>query len=77
MSDDIFTMCRYGSFEDGDAKLDEVEMVEGFEIALKKLTEWVGTNVNNKTKIYFAGSSPTHTWWDQKLRQPVDNFFSQ
>lgn len=58
----IFTMCRYGSFEDGDAKLDEVEMVEGFEIALKKLTEWVGANVNNKTKIYFAGSSPTHTW---------------
>lgn len=55
-------MGRYGSFEDGDAKLDEVEMVEGFEIALKKLTEWLGTNIDkNKTRIYFAGSSPTHT----------------
>ncbi|KAM3274117.1 hypothetical protein ACQJBY_043351 [Aegilops geniculata] len=59
---DMKMKVMYGSFEDGDAKLDEVEMVEGFEIALKKLTEWVGANVNNKTKIYFAGSSPTHTW---------------
>ena len=55
-------MIRYGTFEDGDAKLDQVEMVEGFEIALKKLTDWLGTNIDNKTKIYFAGSSPTHTW---------------
>ena len=55
-------MIRYGTFEDGDAKLDQVEMVEGFEIALKKLTDWLETNIDNKTKIYFAGSSPTHTW---------------
>lgn len=56
-------MIRYGSFEDGDARLDEVEMVDGFEIALKKLTEWLGTNINkNKTRIFFAGSSPAHTW---------------
>jgi hypothetical protein len=55
-------MIRYGTFEDGDAKLDEVEMVEGFEIALRKLTGWLEANIANKTKIYFAGSSPTHTW---------------
>jgi len=59
----IFCMCRYGSFEDGDAKLDEVEMMDGFEIALKKLTEWLGENIDkNKTRIFFAGSSPTHSW---------------
>ncbi|KAK3118202.1 hypothetical protein QOZ80_9BG0695630 [Eleusine coracana subsp. coracana] len=53
----------YGSFEDGDAKLDEVEMLDGFEIALKKLTEWLGENIDkNKTRIFFAGSSPTHSW---------------
>jgi hypothetical protein len=53
-----FTMIR----DDGDAKLDEVEMVEGVQIALKKLTGWLEANIANKTKIYFAGSSPTHTW---------------
>lgn len=57
--------CRYGSFEDGDAKLDEVEMVDGYEIALKKLTEYLGANINkNKTRIFFAGSSPAHSWWE-------------
>lgn len=59
---DMRMKVMYGTFEDGDAKLDEVEMVEGFEIALKKLTGWLQTNIDNKTKIYFAGSSPTHTW---------------
>ncbi|CAM0950508.1 unnamed protein product [Alopecurus aequalis] len=59
---DMRMKVMYGTFEDGDAKLDEVEMVEGFEIALKKLTGWLETNIDNKTKIYFAGSSPTHTW---------------
>lgn len=54
---------RYGSFEDGDAKLDEMEMVDGFEIAIKKLTEWLAENIDkNKTRIFFAGSSPTHSW---------------
>jgi hypothetical protein len=58
-----FCMYRYGSFEDGDAKLDEVEMVDGFDIAIKKLTEWLGENIDkNKTRIFFAGSSPTHSW---------------
>jgi hypothetical protein len=56
-------MYRYGSFEDGDAKLDEVEMIDGFDIAIKKLTEWLGENIDkNKTRIFFAGSSPTHSW---------------
>ncbi|KAF0889628.1 hypothetical protein E2562_030114 [Oryza meyeriana var. granulata] len=60
---DMMMKVMYGSFEDGDAKLDEVEMVDGFEIALKKLTEWLGTNINkNKTRIFFAGSSPAHSW---------------
>jgi hypothetical protein len=35
----ISVLSRYGSFENGDARLEEVEMVDGFEIALKKLTE--------------------------------------
>ncbi|TVU27479.1 hypothetical protein EJB05_30093 [Eragrostis curvula] len=53
----------YGSFEDGDERLDEVEMIDGFEIALKKLTEWLGENIDkNKTRIFFAGSSPAHVW---------------
>ncbi|TVU27481.1 hypothetical protein EJB05_30095, partial [Eragrostis curvula] len=61
--DDMKMKVMYGSFEDGDARLDEVEMIEGFEIALKKLTEWLGENINkNKTRIFFAGSSPTHSW---------------
>ena len=55
-------MGRYGSFESGDARLDEVEMIDGFEIALKKLTEWLRENIDkNKTRIFF-GSSPTHSW---------------
>jgi hypothetical protein len=59
----IFCMGRYGSFEDGDARLNEVEMIDGFEIALKKLTKWLGENIDkNKTRIFFAGSSPTHSW---------------
>uniref|UniRef100_A0A0D9XVT5 Uncharacterized protein n=1 Tax=Leersia perrieri TaxID=77586 RepID=A0A0D9XVT5_9ORYZ len=60
---DMTMKVMYGSFEDGDAKLDEVEMADGFEIAVKKLTEWLGTNINkNKTRMFFAGSSPAHTW---------------
>jgi hypothetical protein len=56
-------MGRYGSFESGDARLDEVEMIDGFEIALKKLTKWLGENIDkNKTRIFFAGSSPSHSW---------------
>ena len=40
-----------------------MEMIDGFEIALKKLAEWLGENINkNKTRIFFAGSSPTHFW---------------
>jgi hypothetical protein len=59
----FFCMYRYGSFEDGDARLDEMEMIDGFEIALKKLTKWIGENIDkNKTRIFFAGSSPTHSW---------------
>ena len=59
----IFCKGRYGTFEDGDARLNEVEMIDGFEIALKKLTEWLGENTDkNKTRIFFAGSSPTHSW---------------
>ncbi|XP_066359756.1 xylan O-acetyltransferase 12-like isoform X2 [Miscanthus floridulus] len=61
--DDMRMKVMYGSFEDGDAKLDEMEMVDGFEIALKKLTEWLGENIDkNKTRIFFAGSSPAHSW---------------
>uniref|UniRef100_A0A0E0BMN9 Trichome birefringence-like C-terminal domain-containing protein n=1 Tax=Oryza glumipatula TaxID=40148 RepID=A0A0E0BMN9_9ORYZ len=61
--DGMMMKVMYGSFEDGDAKLDEVEMVDGYEIALKKLTEYLGANINkNKTRIFFAGSSPAHSW---------------
>ncbi|KAL5205144.1 hypothetical protein ABZP36_010015 [Zizania latifolia] len=60
---DMTMKVMYGSFEDGDARLDEVEMVDGFEIALKKLTEYLGANINkNKTRIFFSGSSPAHSW---------------
>ncbi|KAG2559591.1 hypothetical protein PVAP13_8KG019401 [Panicum virgatum] len=59
---DMRMKVMYGSFENGDARLEEVEMVDGFEIALKKLTEWLGENIDkNKTRIFFAGSSPTHS----------------
>ncbi|PWZ46460.1 Protein trichome birefringence-like 34 [Zea mays] len=61
--DDMRMKVMYGSFEDGDAKLDEMEMADGFEIAIKKLTEWLAKNIDkNKTRIFFAGSSPTHSW---------------
>ncbi|KAG2622614.1 protein trichome birefringence-like 34 [Panicum virgatum] len=60
---DMRMKVMYGSFENGDARLEEVEMVDGFEIALKKLTEWLSENIDkNKTRIFFAGSSPTHSW---------------
>ncbi|KAF8779237.1 hypothetical protein HU200_002917 [Digitaria exilis] len=60
-NDGMRMKVMYGSFEDGDAWLDEMEMIDGFEIALKKLTEWLGENIDkNKTRIFFAGSSPTH-----------------
>ncbi|CAN6197841.1 unnamed protein product [Urochloa humidicola] len=60
-NDDMKMKVMYGSFEDGDARIDEMEMIDGFEIALKKLTEWLGENIDkNKTRIFFAGSSPTH-----------------
>jgi len=59
----IFCMGRYDSFEDGEARSNEVEMIDGFEIALMKLTEWLGENTDKKkTRIFFAGSSPTHLW---------------
>ncbi|PUZ43390.1 hypothetical protein GQ55_8G005100 [Panicum hallii var. hallii] len=62
-NDDMRMKVMYGSFEDGDARLDEMEMMDGFEIALKKLTEWLGENIDKKkTRIFFAGSSPTHFW---------------
>ncbi|KAL6905977.1 hypothetical protein ACP4OV_003578 [Aristida adscensionis] len=61
--DDMKMKVMYGSFEDGDAKIDEVEMIDGFEIAIKKITEWLGANIDkNKTRIFFAGSSPAHSW---------------
>ncbi|CAD6269125.1 unnamed protein product [Miscanthus lutarioriparius] len=54
---DMRMKVMYGSFEDGDARLNAVEMIYGFEIALKKLTEWLGENIDkNKTRIFFAGS---------------------
>ena len=38
-----------------------MEMMDGFEVAIKKLTEWLGEYIDkNKTRIFFAGSSPTH-----------------
>ncbi|PVH61271.1 hypothetical protein PAHAL_3G002500 [Panicum hallii] len=62
-NDDMRMKVMYGSFEDGDARLDEMEMMDGFEVALKKLTEWLGENIDKKkTRIFFAGSSPTHFW---------------
>lgn len=68
----VMSVCRYGSFEDGDARLDEMEMVDGFEIALKKLTEWLGENIDkNKTRIFFAGSSPTHSWWERETEREI------
>ncbi|KAG2622607.1 protein trichome birefringence-like 34 [Panicum virgatum] len=60
-NDDMRMKVMYGSFEDGDARLDEMEMMDGFEVAIKKLTEWLGEYIDkNKTRIFFAGSSPTH-----------------
>lgn len=54
---------RYGSFEDGDAVLEEVEMFEGFEVALKSWSQWLERNLNNTDKrLFFVSLSPTHVW---------------
>ena len=33
-----------------------MEMMDGFEVAIKKLTEWLGEYIDkNKTRIFFRG----------------------
>ena len=53
--------CRYGSFDDKERNYQEVEMIEGFELALKPWADWLELHVDSlNTKVFFMSLSPTH-----------------
>ncbi|PVH33432.1 hypothetical protein PAHAL_8G003200 [Panicum hallii] len=72
-NDDMRMKVMYGSFEDGDARLDEMEMMDGFEIALKKLTEWLDSNKcpNETEPIYKVGYKSA----DYRLMATAKSYF--
>ncbi|XP_042424264.1 protein trichome birefringence-like 34 [Zingiber officinale] len=55
----------HGSFEDEIKKVEELEMVEGFELALKEWSGWLELNQNPNAKLFFVSLSPTHVWGDE------------
>ncbi|XP_020244766.1 protein trichome birefringence-like 34 [Asparagus officinalis] len=53
----------YGSFDDKEQNYQEVEMIDGFEVALKTWANWLEFKVDAlKTKLFFMSLSPTHLW---------------
>ena len=54
-------LIRYDSLEGGDTKYEEVEIIEGFEIALKACATWLRLHADIlQAKIFFTSLSPTH-----------------
>lgn len=58
----FMSLARHGSFEDEIKKVEELEMVEGFELALKEWSGWLELNQNPNAKLFFVSLSPTHVW---------------
>ncbi|KAJ3684091.1 hypothetical protein LUZ61_013255 [Rhynchospora tenuis] len=68
----------YGTFEDGDAVLEQVEMFEGFEVALKSWSQWLERNLNNTDKrMFFVSLSPTHVWGQEWGAAPDATCYSE
>ncbi|XP_074569706.1 xylan O-acetyltransferase 12-like [Curcuma longa] len=55
----------HGSFEDEIKNVEELEMVEGFELALKEWSSWLELNHNPNAELFFVSLSPTHVWGDE------------
>ncbi|KAJ3680890.1 hypothetical protein LUZ60_015379 [Juncus effusus] len=52
----------YGEFEDANATITDVEMFEGFEIALNSWSHWLKNHLNNTNKqIFFMTYSTSHS----------------
>ncbi|KAK9699194.1 hypothetical protein RND81_08G159300 [Saponaria officinalis] len=51
----------WGSFERGDGIYKEIEMLKGYELALRTWSDWLEIHVNHsKTQIFWMSLSPTH-----------------
>ncbi|KAG6533259.1 hypothetical protein ZIOFF_007125 [Zingiber officinale] len=58
----------HGSFEDEIENLEELEMAEGFQLALKEWSNWLELNQNPNVKLFFVSLSPTHVWSESPFR---------
>ncbi|KAJ0960056.1 hypothetical protein J5N97_000171 [Dioscorea zingiberensis] len=68
----------HGSFDDEVKIYDEVEMVEGFEIALKTWAQWLQSNVGlHKKELYFMSLSPTHAWAESLGEDSFQNCYNE
>lgn len=45
--------------------MEEVEMAEGFALALKQWSDWLEQNRNPDAQLFFVSLSPTHMWGDE------------
>ncbi|XP_021744827.1 protein trichome birefringence-like 34 [Chenopodium quinoa] len=56
-----FMKVLWGSFESSDGIYKEVEMLKGYEMALRTWSDWLEIHVNHsKTQIFWMSMSPTH-----------------
>ncbi|WOK95501.1 protein trichome birefringence-like 34 [Canna indica] len=67
----------YGSFEDEKQNLEEFEMVEGFEMALKEWSNWLESNRNLNAQVFFVSLSPTHVWGDEWGAASTQNCYNE
>ncbi|KAK3032859.1 hypothetical protein RJ639_037036 [Escallonia herrerae] len=51
----------WGSFEESDGVIKEVEMLRSYEMAIKTWSDWLEFHINrSKTQLFFTSMSPTH-----------------
>ncbi|XP_072975234.1 protein trichome birefringence-like 34 [Typha angustifolia] len=56
----------YNSFDEQHGSYQEVEMVQGFELALKTWSDWLQLNKKSTgTQLYYVSLSPTHVWGEE------------
>ncbi|XP_039144403.1 protein trichome birefringence-like 34 isoform X1 [Dioscorea cayenensis subsp. rotundata] len=68
----------HGSFDDKVQVYDEVEMIKGFEIALKTWSQWLQDNVRlHKKELYFMSLSPTHAWGESLGEDSFQNCYNE
>ncbi|XP_009407323.2 protein trichome birefringence-like 34 [Musa acuminata AAA Group] len=66
-----------GSFEDEDNNMEEMEMIDGFGLALKAWSDWLESHRNRSTQLFFVSLSPTHSWGYEWGAEGNQNCYNQ